>query len=95
MFLDFYNPPPEDLRISPLLAKDFSGLPPAYVQIAGADPLRDDGFAYVEKLQEAGVPVRVDVYPGMPHGFMQFPLKTSQRSDEDLIKAVEWLVGSE
>ncbi|KAF7551878.1 hypothetical protein G7Z17_g4727 [Cylindrodendrum hubeiense] len=53
-FLGWYNPVPEDLRMSPLLAEDFTNLPPAYVQIAGADPLRDDGFAYVEKLEKAG-----------------------------------------
>ncbi|KAF5661464.1 lipase esterase [Fusarium circinatum] len=56
--LGYYGAPPEEIRISPLLAKDHSGLPPAYIQVAGADPLRDDGFAYAEKLQKAGVPVR-------------------------------------
>ncbi|KAF5241077.1 hypothetical protein FANTH_9295 [Fusarium anthophilum] len=57
--LGYYGAPPEDIRISPLLAKDHSGLPPAYIQVAGADPLRDDGFAYAERLQKAGIPVRV------------------------------------
>lgn len=52
--LNYYGAPPEDIRISPLLAKDLSGLPPAYIQIAGADPLRDDGFAYAERLHRAG-----------------------------------------
>ncbi|CAG7560636.1 unnamed protein product [Fusarium equiseti] len=52
--LGYYRAPPEDIRISPLLANDFSGLPPAFIQIAGADPLRDDGFAYAERLQKAG-----------------------------------------
>lgn len=53
-FLDYYSAPPEDIRMSPLLASDLSGLPRTYIQIAGADPLRDDGFAYAEKLEQAG-----------------------------------------
>lgn len=52
--LEWYKPVPDDLRMSPLLAEDFSGLPPAYVQIAGVDPLRSDAFAYIDKLQAAG-----------------------------------------
>ncbi|KAH6976581.1 Alpha/Beta hydrolase protein, partial [Ilyonectria destructans] len=88
--LDWYNPVPDDVRMSPLLATGFSGLPPAYMQIAGVDPLRDDGFAYAEK-----VPVRVSVYPGLPHGFTLFPIKTKDESDQDLIQAVKWLIGDE
>ncbi|KAH6985122.1 Alpha/Beta hydrolase protein [Ilyonectria destructans] len=94
-FLNYYNPPPEDILVSPLLTKDLSGLPPVYIQIAGADPLRDDGFAYAEKLQQAGVPVKADVYPGLPHGFMNLPLKTALKSDEDLVEAIKWLIGNE
>ena len=41
-------------RVSPLKAKDFSGLPPAYVMLGGYDPLHDEGLAYAEKLQGGG-----------------------------------------
>ncbi|KAF5618644.1 lipase esterase [Fusarium sp. NRRL 52700] len=90
--LGYYGAPPEDIRISPLLAKDHSDLPPAYIQVAGADPLRDDGFAYAEKLQKAGVPVRLSVYAGFPHAFMNLPLRSAIKSDEDLIKAIKWML---
>lgn len=56
---------------SPLLAADLSGLPPALVQVAGYDPLRDQGIAYAEKLQAHGVDVRLIQYPTVVHGFMR------------------------
>jgi acetyl esterase len=71
-FTRMYCPDPahrSDPRLSPLLAKDLSGLPPAYVVTAGFDPLRDEGKAYADKLAEAGVPVTHVNYPGMIHGF--------------------------
>ena len=38
-------------KVSPLRAKDFSGLPPAYIMLGGYDPLHDEGLAYADKLQ--------------------------------------------
>ena len=47
---------------APLLAESFAGLPPAFVQIAGADPLRDEGLTYEEKLREANVPTKLEMF---------------------------------
>jgi acetyl esterase/lipase len=58
---------------SPLLAADHAGLPPALIQVAEHDPLREDGKRYADALLAAGVPVRFTEYVGMPHGFVNFP----------------------
>lgn len=64
---------PRDPYASPLFAADHAGLPPALVQVAEHDPIRDDGLRYAEALRAAGVPVRATTYVGMPHGYLSFP----------------------
>jgi acetyl esterase/lipase len=43
------------------LLANHTGLPPAYIQICGLDPLRDEGLLYERLLREQGVPTRLDM----------------------------------
>ncbi|GAB93622.1 putative esterase [Gordonia rhizosphera NBRC 16068] len=76
-FIDHYVPDVDqrtDPRASPLLAEDLTGLAPAYVIVAGFDPLRDEGIAYADRLEAAGVPVILDRAGSLIHGFANMTL---------------------
>lgn len=75
-FEDLYagpNTPQDDWRMSPLRAASHRDLPPALIQVAGHDPLYDEGVGYAEALRTDSVPVVLAEYPAMPHGFVNFP----------------------
>lgn len=65
--------PTQEWRLSPLRAPDKRHLPPALIQVAGHDPLYDDGIHYAEALRAADVQVRLTAYTAMPHGYINMP----------------------
>lgn len=64
---------PEDPLVSPLLAPDHAGLPPAFVLTADHDYVQEDGRRYARALHAAGVPVEHAHYADSPHGIFSFP----------------------
>ncbi|WP_166908697.1 alpha/beta hydrolase [Mycobacterium sp. DL440] len=105
----FYNPRPAlqwywdqyvpvvgdrtDPYASPLRA-DLAGLPPAITVIAGHDPLRDEGIAYAEALEAAGVPTVRCAFEGGIHGFMTMPmLDIAHRARRQASRALGDLLG--
>ena len=55
---------------SPLLHPNLRGLPPAFFQVCGLDPLRDEALLYERVLREEnGVNTRINIYDGFGHMF--------------------------
>lgn len=96
--MDFFahaNTPPgtdmKDPRISPMFAKIAPDAPPAIVVVAELDPLRDEGAAYAQKLEAAGVPVVFREEMGLIHGFytLRGALPTGDQCAETLIQTIK------
>lgn len=73
-FWDNYTTDPAQraqITASPLraLPEQLAGLPPALVQVAEFDVLRDEGIAYARKLDEAGVDTTLVSYLGLIHDY--------------------------
>ena len=72
LFGAMYLNTPEDAlhqHVSPLHSAPLAGLPPTLVLTAEYDPLRDEGHALAEKLQDQGVDTTYRPGPGLIHGF--------------------------
>lgn len=80
-FWDQYVPAVEqrsDWRAAPLQASSHVGLPPTTIVLAAHDPLLDEGLAYANALQAAGVEVGCTVHAGLTHGFQGMAAKVPE-----------------
>ncbi|MBK5233742.1 MAG: alpha/beta hydrolase fold domain-containing protein [Thermoleophilia bacterium] len=88
--MDWYDAQysPGDLRLdhraSPALNEDLSGLAPAYIVSALADPLRDEAEDYARNLEKAGVPVRLDRMP-LVHAWFNVTLSRSSIAAHEVV----------
>jgi acetyl esterase len=75
---------------SPLRHPDLSSVAPAYVMTCEFDPLRDEGKAYADRLDEAGVPVTYENVPDMIHGYVRHTTRMD-RARRDATRAATLL----
>jgi acetyl esterase/lipase len=74
---------------APARTEDLSDLPPTFLSVGTADGFRDEDIDFGLRLNQAGVPTELHVYPGAPHGFQMFvdtPVALQARRDSH-----EWL----
>jgi len=78
-------------------AKDLTGLPPAYMCVGAEDLFRDENIDYARRLNDAGVPTELIVYPGLFHGADVFmpTARLSQRLDNEFIQALSRVLSKE
>jgi len=88
---DLYGRDDIPATAAPARATDLSGLPPALVSVGAVDGFRDEDIDYALRLNQAGVPTELHVYPGACHGFTMFApdaavSKQSLRNMEDWLR---------
>jgi len=87
---DLYGRDDVPYHAAPARAVDLAGLAPAFVSVGTLDGFRDEDVDYALRLNDAGVPTELHVYPGAPHGFQIAPeSEVCRRSFRD---TDEWLV---
>jgi acetyl esterase/lipase len=62
---------------APARLDDFTGLPPAYIEVGELDIFRDESIAFARRLHGAGVSCELHVHPGAPHGHDWLSLDTA------------------
>jgi epsilon-lactone hydrolase len=80
---------PHDPYVNPLYG-NLAGLPPMFLQVSDAETLLDDSRTFTEQARDAGVEVRLDVFPGQQHTF-QMAAGRSPIADNAIERLADWL----
>lgn len=75
------------------LCGDLRRLPPIRVHVGDDEVLLDDSLRYVERTVAAGVNAKLDLWMGMPHGFVT-GIGTFKAAIEALSETASFLVGA-
>jgi acetyl esterase len=78
--------------VSPLHAPSLEHLPPTLLITAEHDPLRDEGNAYANRLQHAGIDVVTRTEPALPHGFYLDTTDTAETATHRLLTDMKSLL---
>ena len=94
----------DDWRFAPLdgvdetgQVRDLDDLAPAWIGLAECDSLTDEGVLYADRLRMAGVPVDLEIYAGVVHGFIQFgrAIPTALTAHNDAARALRHAFGDQ
>jgi acetyl esterase/lipase len=93
---EYYTPTTSSSLFNPLASPfpKISAMPKTFLQIAGHDLFRDDGLILAYALQDQGVEVKFEVYPGVCHSFWVFApsMKISKKFVSDIVEGFAWLL---
>lgn len=71
------------------------GFPRTYIVNTDKEALRDDGAVLEAALKDAGVPVKRDNLPGLPHYFWCFPVEhAGARFRKTLVDGIKWILSA-
>ena len=74
---DLFDTDDVPIHAAPARALDLGGLPRPFIMTGTLDGFADEDIAYAQRLNQAGVPTELHVYPGAPHGFDGFAANTA------------------
>jgi acetyl esterase/lipase len=89
---DLYGRADVPYTAAPARAIDLADLPPSFVSVGAADGFRDEDIEYALRLNRAGVPTALHVYPGACHGFNVIA-RDAAISKQATRNMVDWLRG--
>ena len=74
---------PRNPLASPVFG-DYHGIPPLLIQVGEQEMLRDDSIRVAKKARTDGIPVKIEVWPGMVHVFHIRGLPESREAIEQI-----------
>jgi acetyl esterase/lipase len=87
----YANPPEqENPYASPVYSNFTKGFPPTLLQLGTKEILLSDSVRFYQALDQAGIPVKLDIYEGMPHVFQGYMFNTPE-SDLAITKMSNFL----